>query len=307
MTPRLRDSLLPLSAAVLFGTGIPVLRWLTEHCDVVLLGALRMFFAFASLVWLWRSRADKAPITFGDIKLLVLCSVLMIYVNQLLFVGGLARTSGTNGSLISALNPLAAVTVAFVLANERLNARRAMGVLLGLGGVALVILQRPGAELANGGLGDLMLLGAVFLYAAGALLVQKLSARLDVLTVSICVQAMGSAFLLLQSGAEWAWRGQPPRIPDTALAWVLVVLSGALFTGVPNLLLSRSIARVGMARAAVWLYFTPIAGIAVSISFLGEPLTIWHFLGLMLVFAGSWLGSQRKTPAGRAAAGTAHG
>jgi drug/metabolite transporter (DMT)-like permease len=77
----------------------------------------------------------------------------------------------------------------------------------------------------------------------------------------------------------------------------VLLLSGAISTGLGNLLWNRSISLVGMARASVWIYWLPLFSVSLSVIFLGEPLTPWHVLGLLLVLAGTWLGS-RRTPQG---------
>jgi drug/metabolite transporter (DMT)-like permease len=91
-----------------------------------------------------------------------------------------------------------------------------------------------------------------------------------------------------------AWTGRLPRTPDTAWPWVLAVLTGVVITGLANLMWNRSIMLLGMARAGLWLYWMPIFGIALSVIFLGEPVSVWHFVGLTLVLAGTWLGTQRR-------------
>lgn len=294
----MRDSvsarLVPLTAAFLFGAGIPLIRVLTADFDVILLAGIRMLTAFACLASLWSRRSNKTGLTARDLALLTLCAALMIYLNQVLFVSGLVRTSATNGSLITAINPLAGALIAFVFLRERLSGRRALGVALGLGGVAAAILHRPGAELAHAGLGDLMIMAAVFLFVLGTLLVQRLAARLDVITISVAVHAIGSVLLLAHVALQAAWTGQAPRMPASAWPWLLAILSGSVFTGLANLLWNRSVAKIGLARAGVWIYWLPIFGIGTSVIFLGEPLSPWHFLGLLLVFSGTWLGTQRR-------------
>jgi drug/metabolite transporter (DMT)-like permease len=107
------------------------------------------------------------------------------------------------------------------------------------------------------------------------------------------VHAIGSACLLLQCALQAAWQGQWPKAASSPLAWAVLLLSGAISTGLGNLLWNRSIGLVGMARASVWIYWLPLFSVTLSVIFLGEPLTRWHVLGLLLVLAGTWLGSQR--------------
>ena len=292
-TPAARVHLMLLATIVLWGSSMPLVKWLTGTFDPLLLAAVRMLAASAALALLLRRQGSWARLDRGQWRQLLRGGVLMVYLNQLLFVAGIARSTATNAALITAMNPLAASFLALWFLREPLSGRRIVGVLLGLVGVAVLILLRPGADLAHGGVGDLMIVGAIRVFAAGALLVQRLAVRLDALTISFAVHAIGAACLLLQCGLQAAWQGQWPRASSSSLAWTVLLLSGAISTGLGNLLWNRSIGIVGMARASVWVYWLPLFSVSLSVVFLGEPLTPWHVLGLSLVLAGTWLGSQR--------------
>jgi drug/metabolite transporter (DMT)-like permease len=276
---------------------MPLVKWLTGSFDSLLLAALRMLAAAVALAMLLRRQGGMPRLDRGQWRQLILCGVLMVYLNQELFVAGIARSTATNAALITAMNPLAASFLALWFLREPLSGRRIMGVLLGLCGVAVVILMRPGADLAHGGVGDLMIVGAILVFATGAMLVQRLAVRLDALTISFAVHAIGAACLLVQCALQAAWQGQWPRASSSGLAWAVLLISGAISTGLGNLLWNRAIGIVGMARASVWIYWLPLFSVSLSVIFLGEPLTPWHVLGLLLVLAGTWLGS-RRTPRG---------
>ena len=66
---------------------------------------------------------------------------------------GVAGTAAANAALIIALNPLISSLMAALLLRERLSPRRLVGVALGFGGVAAVVLHRPGMALGGAGLG----------------------------------------------------------------------------------------------------------------------------------------------------------
>ena len=288
-----------LATVLLWGSSMPLIKWLTGSFDSLLLAALRMAAAAFALALLLRRQGALPRLDRGQWKQLFLCGVLMVCLNQELFVAGIARSTATNAALITAMNPLAASFLALWFLREPLSGRRIVGVLLGLCGVAVVILLRPGADLAHGGVGDLMIVGAILVFALGAMLVQRLAVRLDALTISFAVHAIGASLLLLQCGLQAAWQGQWPKASGSPLAWAVLLLSGAISTGLGNLLWNRAIGIVGMARASVWIYWLPLFSVTLSVIFLGEPLTPWHVLGLLLVLAGTWLGSQRarKQPA----------
>lgn len=278
---------------LVWGINLPVLKWLTGHFDVVLLSDLRMLAAVVSLACLLPARAAIARVRPAQWRQLLLCAVLMVYLNQLLFAEGMRRSTATNGALIAALHPLVAALLALVILRERLDGRRLLGVVTGLAGVLLAVLHRPAAQLAGGGVGDVMVLLGVVVFAVGAVLAQRLLRELDALVVSIAIHVVGAACLLVHSGVNAVWLRESPRSVEVGWSWAVVLVSGAVSTGFGNLMWNRAIASVGMARASMWLYWVPIFGIAAAVAFLGEPFTGWHLLALAMVLAGTRLGTSR--------------
>ena len=71
-----------------------------------------------------------------------------------------------------------------------------------------------------------------------------------------------------------------------------IAYSAVLGTALSNVGWYRSIARVGVARAASFFYWLPIFGMGFSALLLGEVLTVWHLAGLLLVLLATRLAVQ---------------
>lgn len=297
---RVPVQVLLLSTTALWGLNVAMMKWLTGHFDPIAMAVLRMCAATLALGWLMHraGRGWQAPALRTHWKTLVVCSVLMVYLNQWLFTAGLQRSSATNGALITGLSPLVASLLAWWLLRERLPLLRLIGVAMGLSGVALVVLQRSGASVSAASVGDLMILLAIVLFGLGSVLLQRLLQHSDALAISLSIHAVGTLVLLLHSGATAAWRGDWPRYSPSPAFWLLALLSGVLATGLGNLMWTRAISRIGMARAALWTNFVPVFAVAAAVLLLGEPLTRWDLLGLMLVLGGTRLGMKKPPPPG---------
>ncbi|MEZ5646306.1 MAG: DMT family transporter [Burkholderiaceae bacterium] len=296
---RARVRVMLLATTMLWGLNLSVLKWLTGAFDPVLLSAVRMVSAILPMLVLvryWRSWQSPDR---GQWLQMIACGVLMVYLNQWLLAAGLSRSSATNGALITALNPLMSAMLALWLLGEGIHGRRLLGVVLGLAGVAMVILSRPGAQLVQGGVGDALVVLAVLVFTLGAVIIQRLAVRLNAVVIGIGIHVAGSTCLMLHALLQTAWTGEMPVMSDSAAIWGIAVVSGMLSTGIGNLMWNRAIGLVGMARAAVWLYWVPLFGVAAAVGLLGEPLTAWHLAGLLMVFAGTYLGTQQG-PAPRA-------
>jgi drug/metabolite transporter (DMT)-like permease len=282
-----------LGTMAVWGANLSVVKLLFESLEPMLVAVLRMAVSALALsaVVAWR-RQPWPRLRRSQWLTLVACAVLMIYLNQIFFTEGVARTAAANAALIIALNPLVSALTAALLLGDRLTRSRIAGVVLGFSGVAAVVLHRPGAALGSSGLGDLLMFGSVLTWVAGGVLVQRLSRELDSGLISAVMGVIGTLLLALHLGlrpepvvVQWA------RI--TPLTVLLLVVSSLLATAGGALVWNRALVVIGVARTALYAYWVPIFGVLFAVLLLGEPLTVWHGVGLAAVLGGTWLGTRR--------------
>jgi drug/metabolite transporter (DMT)-like permease len=214
--------------------------------------------------------------------LLWLCAFLMLYLNQICLTLGVQRTAAANAALIIALNPLVSALMAASLLGDRLTPSRLAGVVLGFAGVSSVVLSRPGAELGQGGLGDLLVFGAVLTWVAGGALVQRLARHIDTATISTWVTGLGTLMLAAHVAVD-PGSTVPPLASLTPQHWLMLGLSGVFATAVGALVWNNALRRLGVARAALYAYWVPIFGVLFAVALLDEQLTPWHGVGLAAV------------------------
>ncbi len=292
--PALRVLLLATMAA--WGANLAVVKLLLEVMEPLLVSVLRMAVAAVAtaviVAWqLGRGRISWPRFSRRQWGAMAFCAFLMVYLNQILFTQGVAGTAAANAALIIALNPLVSSLCAAVLLRDRLTPQRFAGVVLGFGGVAAVVLNRPGMALGGAGLGDLLVLGAIVTWVLGGVIVQRLARGIDPLLISAVLNVIGSVLLALHLGlrpSPLVW------VPERA-GWstaALVVVSGVLVTAVGGIVWNRALMVLGVARAALYAYWVPIFGVGFAVGLLGEPLTVWHFIGLAAVLGGTWIGTR---------------
>jgi len=282
-----------IAAMAIWGLNVAVVKQLTNTFDTSMLAALRMVVALVvlSVILLWK-RCVVRDMSWKQVRTLLVAGVLMVYLNQLLFAEGLQRSTATNGALIMALSPLVSALLAALMFRESLSAQRLLGVALGFGGVAAVVLSHPGAGLSRASTGDLMLVAGVVSFAAGGALVQRLARCLHPLTISWAIYLVGTAMLVVQAAV-----GSPSLDLDVLFPgwwpWALILFSGVMATALSNLLWNRAIATIGVARTAVFLYWVPVFGVLFAAILLDERLTAWHLAGFVAVMAGTFFGTRQ--------------
>ncbi len=175
---------------------------------------------------------------------------------------------------------------------DRLSRTGLLGVGLGMVGVALLF----GVDLSTDGqalLGGFMVLGAAFLYAAGAMFLRRTMGDVD--PAATASATMGTSALLTAPIILF-------DIPDSAgLDAVSALLAlGVLGTGLAFLLFYTLINELGAVRSSIVAYLAPGFSIVYGAVLLDESISVSTVIGLVLILAGSWLGANGKLPGGRA-------
>jgi drug/metabolite transporter (DMT)-like permease len=182
----------------------------------------------------------------------------------------------------------ALLALAFVRA-ERVHGWGAVGIVIGMLGVVALF----GLDLSGSGdqvVGGLMILGAAFCYAVGAMLIKyKLPGipPVSVAGANMAITALVSLPLFLTS--------LPDHAPSLKAAASLVAL-GAAGTGIAFLWFYTLIAELGPARASVIAYIAPGFSVVYGVTLLNEPFSAGALVGLALILAGSWLAVQSRLP-----------
>jgi drug/metabolite transporter (DMT)-like permease len=292
-----RLSALLLLVTALWGLNMTVMKTIVSYFDPAVLateraGVTAVF--MGAMLWQQRQTLRRTRMTRNQMATVLACAVLMVYVNQILLSAGLVRTTATNGSVAIALSPLVSSLMAAVMLRERLGPLRIAGVALGFGGVLIVVLQSPGARVADAGLGDAMVVASVVTFAVGGVLVQRLARETDALYASAMIYVCGTLMLALHTAVVGAAPDLKAWIPGF---WplMLVLFSSLIAMTFGNLAWNHAIVKIGVARVSLWFYWVPVFGVGFAALLLGETLSIWHGVGLLAVIAGTALGTYSRS------------
>lgn len=278
-----------------WGLNISILKTLTQHYDILQLSANRM--SIGAIFVVLAMVSSRQPMPFRQVTprqwvLFAICGAMMVYLNQILFITGMNYTSATNGALIMAIGPLLASLMAAAVFREALTRQRLIGVALGFGGVFAVVVGGSGGNAALAGWGDLIIFAAVSTFIGGGMFIQSLTRHFNTLFVTSIIYVIGATMLLvhvtLLDPGVWTFARLAPGLWPT----VLMVVSGLVFTAICNLFWNRAISEYGAARISVYQYWVPLFGVGFATALLGEPFSMWHWVGMAGIMLGTWLGAK---------------
>lgn len=204
---------------------------------------------------------------------------------SLIFWGQTQIASGL-ASILNATTPLFTVAVAHVLTrDEKLDAGKLAGVLLGIAGVAVLIGRLSFA--AGPGhlpLGELACLAAALSYAFAGIYGRRF-ARMGLAPIEVAFgQLVASSAILtplvLLIDAPWTLPLPSPKVAAAIVA--LAVFSTAL----AYIVFFRILASAGATNLALVTFLIPISAILLGALVLGETLLPRHFAGMALIACG---------------------
>ena len=192
-------------------------------------------------------------------------------------------------ALLIASVPLVAAILAWVTrSDDRLDRTRAIGLLVGLSGVAALV----GLDVRAGDAWAVLALIVVAVgYASGPVIITRYLA--DVPSMGVVA---GSLALAAVGYAPAALTRLPARWPSASVTWSLVVLA-LVCTALAFVLFFALIAEVGPSRATVITYLNPVVATVLGITIGSEHFTLGMAVGFPLVIAGSFLATRRAPPA----------
>lgn len=276
-----------------WGLNISVVTHLTAQWQVLPLATLRMILATAiMLLFCHRQLPQLLRLDRRQWIGLLACGALMVYGNQFLSMSGMALTAATNTALIVSLTPIVGMLIG-AGGRERVHPLGLLGLLVGFGGVAVVVLSREGAAVAGMSRGDLLVLLSVFAFTGGSFLVRRLGRRLDTVLAATTVHGIGALMLLAHT---LLWVPVDLNVPAqwSLGTWGMLLFSGGVANGVGLLVWVHAVSRLGVAHATSAQYWVPIFGIGFAV-LVGERLTAAHLIGLACVVAGTWLSAHARS------------
>ncbi len=226
--------------------------------------------------WLWRS------FVLGALNFTVFWALLFVAAYRL--PGGIAATVG-------AVQPLIVVFAAGAVLGMQVTIRAVLAAVMGMAGVALLVLQ-GGAALDVTGMAAA--LGGAVSMAFGTVLTRKWQPPVSALVLTAWQLTAGGLLLL-----PLALLLDPPMPPlDTASAMGMAYL--ILFTAVTYILWFRGVARLQPAALSSLGFLSPLTAILLGWVFLGQSLSLLQAIGAAVVIASIWL-SQQSAPTAKAA------
>ena len=270
--------------------GIPYLLIKVAVSDVspVTLVFFRTVIGALILVPIALARGNVGP-ALRHWRWIVLYTAVEVAVPWFLVSDAELRLSSSMTALLIAATPFVGVVLGWLTrSDDRFDARRLFGLVVGFVGVAVLV----GLNVSVRDLGAAGEIGLVAIcYAVGPLIISRKLADAPPIGVA-ATSLLLPAIVYAPLGLTHFPTAMPP--PQVLLA---IGLLGVVCTAIAFLFFFALIAEVGPVRATVITYVNPAVALALGVALLGEPLTIGAGVGFALILAGLFLATRRARAA----------
>ncbi len=271
--------------AVIWGVNFSVVKYGTQVMAPLAYNTMRMLLGCVVLLLIAYARPSRRP-TPADRNRLMGLGILGHCIYQLLFVQGIALTRAGTASLVVAASPAVVALVARFTGHEKLPLRAVLGIAVSISGVVLVLGGSISADGARHLLGDLMILGAVVVwafYTTGLVPLTQRVAPIHVAAWTLVGGVVPLAALAAPALLRTDWAAVTP------LTWSAIAYSGLLAMVIAYLVWYRGVREIGPTRTAMFANLQPLVAVLVAWAMLGEVPTLFQGTGAVAVIGGLYL------------------
>lgn len=266
---------------LLWGFNFVIMKNALNEIPPALFVTLRFTAGSVMMITILRIQHGHIALPKRDYMHLILLGIIGNAAYQSMFIWGLKYTSAANGSLIINATPIVVGLFGALLGIERMRLGLAFALILGFMGVMIVLIPNRTSLSAQNLQGDLLMVGSMLSWAIYTLGVRRYATGMDPIYLTTWTIVSGTVCLVLFNGsslfnANWSLY--------SAGAWFGLAYSVVGSLVISYLLWNMSVQRVGGVRTTIYISMIPLVAAVSAWVVLDEPITIYHFIGGVLIF-----------------------
>ncbi|MBG9564494.1 DMT family transporter [Brevibacillus agri] len=287
---------LALSMA-LVGMNISIGKEIVSHVPVFLFSELRFLLAMVILLPLLALRGEwKTSWKKEEGSVLFWQSFFGVFLFSICMLYGVRWTTATAAGIITSTVPACIALFSFWLLKEKLQVNNVVAIILSVCGIALITFTGgAGAQALASMLGNLLVFLAVVSEALFTIFAKRLSGKITPFQMTAAINVISFAMFLpfaVWEGIRFDWGLVPAHI------WWLLVYYAVTASVLSFFFWYNGVAKVEASKAGLFTGMMPISAALVAVLFLNEAFTWLHGIGMLLVLASIFVGTQQTRQKG---------
>ncbi len=280
-----------LITVIIWGATFVATKIVVAYVNPAELIGLRLIIAMPILALI--AVAKRVRFRFSTKELwVVLASSTVICAHFLIQITGIKYTSATNTGWLIACTPLVLAVLSSVFLREKIGKREIIGITIATCGVVALVSH---GDLTHLGwlrnVGDWLVLASAFTWAIYTVTTRDLSRAHDpvVVTIAVLLPATVGLTIYMLLTSDWSRFLQMPMSATLSLLFL-----GILGMALGQWFWQEGLAKVGAAKAGIFLYLEPISTTILAVSYLDEEFGVASAVGALLILGGVYWAERRS-------------
>jgi len=273
----------------IWGFNLSALAILVGEIEPVTLTSVRIFVAGVAVLCISKFIGIFRLPTKAEWKTIGIITIFNVVLHHSFLAIGLTKTSGVNAGIILGAAPLMTMVLAIVFLRNHVSKLRVIGFFLGF--IGILITSIAGTDgIANISFGDLFVLLCMIAQAISFILISKLNPTFDPRLLTGYMLLTGSFVIFIVSLFIEGDLTQISKLFHWKLG-LIFLFSAVIATAFGHMVYNFAIRNVGPTETTIFVNLNTLFALIGAFVFLGEPILKNHFIGLVFIVIGVFLGS----------------
>ncbi len=249
----------------------------------------------ALLFWAISIFGPKERIEKKDYPRMLVCAILGMGINMLVFFKGLSLSTPINSAVLVTTTPIIVLILSALLIKEKITGRKVFGIAIGLlGALGLIFFGTEiGQDAPNIPLGNFLILMNSVFYGSYLIIVRPLLNKYHPFTFMKWLFTLG-IIIVLPFGYQEFTEIDFATLPIEAILSIVFVVVGTTFcTYLFNIF---ALTQLKASTLSAFVYVQPLIGILYATTMGKDSLTTLKILAASLVLLGVYLASKKTKP-----------
>lgn len=286
-----KDYIKLLTVAIIWGGVTPATKIGVLFISPFTLNFLRYSIAFLLLLLIATIRKERLRISRKDLPLILVLGLLGGIISGSLWPFGLLYTTASDAGIIIGAQPAVIVILSAILAKESVSVRTYISAILCFIGIWFIVMQgKFVVEFTKArAFGDLLIIANSFSWALFTVINKFALKKMEAWIVTFYVMLLASLFYFPISIYERCFV-LVAKLP--LIFWLVLFYIAVLGMFVSYQWWISSVGNVGPAKVGIFYSLVPVFSLIFSVIFVGEMITIFHIVGMVLIIIGVMMVSK---------------
>lgn len=273
----------------IWGFNLSALVVLVKNIEPVTLTSARIFVAGVTVLIITKAMGIFRLPTKKEWKTIGIITIFNVAFHHTFLAIGLTKTSGVNASIILGAAPLLTMVLSIILLRDKISSLRVLGFISGFCGIVITSLAGAGG-IAAFSFGDFMIFLSMFMQAFSFILISKLNPSFDPRLLTGYMLVLGAIFIFIVSLFMEGDVSQLSKLFSMKLG-LIFLFSAMMATAFGHMVYNYAIKNVGPTETTIFVNLNTLFALLGTAIFLGEPILRNHYIGLVLILIGVFIGS----------------